>query len=120
MDIEKLSQMVAYIVESYLYGRMHSDKIKKKIVTVSPQHLKAVIEAIEYFLGYLKLAVDIKDKETREYVLLRLIEAYDALARAEKKIRKIGEEEVPDVAYKIPSRVISENPDRDLQKEGKK
>lgn len=100
MEIDKLLSVINLIVETYVYGKEHgnvSQFKRTKRVILNREHVEALLEAIELFTYHLRLMPDTGDKETREYVVFRLIEAYDALARAYRKIHhfhaKEGEED---------------------------
>lgn len=87
IDIEKLNKLIAFITESYVYGIqfLDSEKIQKKRIKISREHLASLLEAMIEMLNEYNRIIDNTDYGLKVKLLRNLLEAYDSLSRGIKQ-----------------------------------
>ncbi len=121
MDLERLTKLITFISESYIFGMktLESAKLKKKRVAITKEHLDSILEAIREMVDSLELVTDIADYSLRIKMLEYILEAYDSLARAIKYYHYVKRQEIAekgdDIDYylsRLADGDISEEPDK--------
>lgn len=87
IDIEKLNKLVAFISESYIYGMQYldSEKLQKKRIKISREHLTALTEAISEMVLEYERIIDNTDYGLKVKLLRYLLEAHDSLSKGIKQ-----------------------------------
>lgn len=111
LDLEKLNKFITFISESYLYTMeyLDSDKIKRKKVKLTREHLSSLIEAMHEILYEYERILDTLSYGMKVNLLRFLIEAYDSLAKGIKAYHYQLRREEGDVEQIIGDLSISEN-----------
>jgi len=86
MDLERLTKLITFISESYVFGMkaLGSEKLKKKRITISREHLNSLLEAMREMIDNLEMMTDVSEYSLRMKMLEYILEAYDSLAKAIK------------------------------------
>lgn len=87
LDIEKLNKLITFITESYVYGIqfLDSEKLQKKRIKISREHLSALLEAMSEMLNEYDRIIDNTDYGLKVKLLRNLLEAYDSLSKGIKQ-----------------------------------
>lgn len=86
-DAEKLTKLVTFITESYVYGMQYldSEKLQKKRIKISREHLDSLLEAMREMINEYERIIDNTDYGLKVKLLRNLLEAYDSLSRGIKQ-----------------------------------